>query len=75
MENPNIVDIKSVTIKRPRFSLKLSKSIRQAEKVSQVSDAGKNSDSNCYSKTKKKKKKEKILVAKIMKQSHAFKYF
>ena len=38
-ENPNIVDIKSVIIEYPKTSHKLSKSIRQAEKVSQVSSA------------------------------------
>ena len=32
-ENPNIVDIKSVIIEHPKTSHKLSKSIRQAEKV------------------------------------------
>ena len=33
-ENPNIIDIKSVTAENPRTSLKLSKTIRQAGKVS-----------------------------------------
>ena len=32
-ENPNIVDIKSVTTERPETSHKLSKTKRQAEKV------------------------------------------
>ena len=35
-ENPNIVDIKSVIIEHPKSSHKLSKTIRKAEKVSQV---------------------------------------
>ena len=39
-ENPNTVDIKSVTIQHPKTSHKLSRSIRQAKKVSQVSGAG-----------------------------------
>ena len=50
IENPNIVDIKSVTIKHSKTSRKLSKT----EKVSQV-DSGKNSNSPLYSKTKQKK--------------------
>ena len=33
-ENPNIIDIKSVTAENPRTSRKLSKTIRQAGKVS-----------------------------------------
>ena len=32
-ENPNIVDIKSVTTDRPKISLKLSKTIKNGEKV------------------------------------------
>ena len=44
MENPNIVDIKSVITKRPKTSHKLSKTIRQAEKVG--------SNSSLYSDTK-----------------------
>ena len=35
-ENPNIVGIKSVIIEHPKTSHKLSKTIRQAGKVSQV---------------------------------------
>ena len=37
MENPNIADTKSVIIEHPKTSHKLSKTVRQAEKVSQVS--------------------------------------
>ena len=36
IENPNIIDIKSVTIEHPKTSCKLSKTIRQAKKFSQV---------------------------------------
>ena len=44
-ESPNIVDIKSVTTEHPETSHKLSKTIRQAEKVG--------SNSSSYSDTKK----------------------
>ena len=53
IENPNIIDISSFTIEHLKTSRKLSKSIRQAEKVSQVSGADKNSTSPLYSETKK----------------------
>ena len=36
IENPNITDLKSVFIEHPKIFGKLSKTIRQAEKVSQV---------------------------------------
>ena len=49
------MSVKSVILEHPKTSLKLSKAIRQTEKVSQVG-AGKNSDSPLYSETKKKKK-------------------
>ena len=39
-ENPNVLEIKSVTIEHPKISCKLSKTIRQAVKVSQA-DFGK----------------------------------
>ena len=45
-ENPNIVDMKSFITEHPKTSLKLSKTIRQAEKVG--------SNSSLYSNTKKK---------------------
>ena len=45
LENKSIVDIKLVTIEHPKTFLKVSKSIRQAEKASQVCGAGKNCDS------------------------------
>ena len=41
-ENPNIVDIKSVTTERPETLHKLSKTIRQAEKVGSSSNAKQN---------------------------------
>ena len=47
-ENPNIVNTKSVIKERPKTSHKLSKTIRQAEKVFQVV-----SNSSLYSDTKK----------------------
>ena len=50
-ENPNIVDIKSVIIEHPKTSHKLSKTIRLAEKVSQVG-----CNSSFYRDTKKVKK-------------------
>ena len=52
IESPNIVDIKSVTIEHPKTSYKLSKTVRQAEKVSQVG-SGESSNSPLYSNTKK----------------------
>ena len=53
-ENPNIVDIKSVITEHPKTSHKLSKTIRQAEKVG--------SNSSLYSDTKN----VKIFLTKIM---------
>ena len=49
LENPNIVEIKSVIIEHQKTSRKLSKVTRQAVKVSQVSGSGKNSDYSSYS--------------------------
>ena len=51
-ENANIVDIKSVIIEHPKTSCKLSKTIRQAEKVSHVGSS-KSSNSPLDSETKK----------------------
>ena len=48
IENPNLVDIESVTIEHPKTSHKSLKVTRQAEKVSQVG-CGKNSYSRLYS--------------------------
>ena len=53
-ENPNIADIKLVIIEHPKTSHKLSKTMRQAEKASQVG-SGKSSNSSLYSDTKKVK--------------------
>ena len=50
-ENSNIAEIKPVIIEHPKMSHELSKTIRQAEKRSQVSY-----NSSLYSNTKKKKK-------------------
>ena len=49
----NIIDIKSVPLEHAKTSCKLSKTIRQAKKVSQVGGAGKNSTSPLYSETTK----------------------
>ena len=54
IENPNITDLKSVFIEHPKIFGKLSKTIRQAEKVSQVG-SDKNSNSSLYNETKKLK--------------------
>ena len=45
LENQNILDIKTVIIKHPKSSHKLSKTVRHTGKVSQVSGPGKNSNS------------------------------
>ena len=55
IENPNITDIKSVSIEHPKTSRKFSKIIRQTKKVSQVGCAGKNSTSPLYDETTKSK--------------------
>ena len=72
-EHPNTADIKLVTIEHPNTSRKLSKTIRQTEKVSQVSSANKNSDNPLYSETKKTEKFLNKNNVKITKRSHAFK--
>ena len=51
-ENPNIDDIKSLTNKHSKTSKKLSKTLRQVEKVLQVA-SGQRSKIPLYSKTKK----------------------
>ena len=53
-------------MEHPKTSRKISKSIRQDEKVSQVSDDGKSSNSLLYSETTKRQKA--ITYAKIIKQ-------
>ena len=63
VESPNIIDVKSVTIEHPKTSHKLSKTIRQGIKGSQVAGSGKSS-SPLYSKATKlefflEKKKQK----------------
>ena len=71
LENPNIIDIKSVTIEHLKTSNKLSKTIRQAEKVSQVGGAGKNCSSSVYSEPTKSETFLDEKSVKIMKWSHA----
>ena len=51
MENPKVVEIKSVFIEHPKTSHELSKTITQAKKVGAV----KNSDCPLHSETKKVK--------------------
>ena len=66
-ENPNIAEIKPVIIEHPKMSHELSKTIRQAEKRSQVTYY-----SSLYSNTKKKKFLNKKNVAPT-KRGHSFK--
>ena len=66
-ENPNVVDMKSVITKHPKPSHKLSKTIIQAEKVSQVG-----SNSSFYSDTKNNEKFLNEKNIKITKRAHAF---
>ena len=53
LKKPNIVDIKSAIIEHTKTTRKLTKPIRQTEKVSQIIGPGKNSNKPSYSKTKK----------------------
>ena len=53
IENPNIIDIKLVTVEHPETSCIFSKTIKQSKKVSQVGDGGKNSTSLWHSEIKK----------------------
>ena len=55
VENTNIFSIKIVFVELPKTIYKLSKTIWQAEKVSQEIGANKNSSSPLYSETKKMK--------------------
>ena len=71
LENSNIADIESVTIEHPKTSRKLSKTPRQAKKVS-LEGSGKSSNIPLYSETKKG---EKYLDVKITKRSHAYKCY
>ena len=64
-ENQNIVDIKSVITEHPKTSHKLSKTIRQAEKVG--------SNSSLYSNTRQSKNFLNEKNVKITKRAHAFK--
>ena len=71
LENSNIADIESVTIEHPKTSRKLSKTPRQAKKVS-LEGSGKSSNIPLYSETKKG---EKYLDVKKTKRSHAYKSY
>ena len=62
IENPNIVDIKSVNIEYPKTLNKVFKSMRQAKKVSPISGAGKKFDSLYIVKKKKSEKVMPVLV-------------
>ena len=78
IEKQNIIDIKSVTIEHPKTSCKVSKINRQAKKVSQVGDAGRNLTSCLYSETAKTEffhERKTTKNAKIMKQSHTSKHY
>ena len=55
LENPDIIDIKSVTIQHPKTSYELSKTIRQAKMISQLA-SGKNFNKPLYSKIIKSEK-------------------
>ena len=65
MQNPKIVDTKSVITEHPETSHKSSKTIRQDEKE--------RSNSSLYSDTKKSKKCLNQKNVKITKREHAFK--
>ena len=54
LETPNVFDIEPITIEHPKTYRKLSKTIRQTEKVSQVIGAGKNPKSLLFSDTTKR---------------------
>ena len=62
MENPNIINIKSVTIEHPKTSRKLSKTIKQAKKFSQVGGAIKNFTSPLYGAATKTFKLKKMYM-------------
>ena len=72
LENPNTVDIKSATIEHPKTDHKLFKTIRQAEKVSQVSGAEKKSTSPWYSHRKKGKIFWTKKMQKVTKNNYTF---
>lgn len=49
LENPNFIDIKSITIEHLKTSHKLHKTIRQAKEISRVIEPGKDSTIPLYS--------------------------
>ena len=69
IESPNVVDLKSVTMERPKTSYRLSKTIKHCKKVA----AGKDFNIHFYSKTTKHEIFLDEKNAKITKRSHAFK--
>ena len=69
-ESPNIINIKSVITEHPKNSHKLSKTIRQAENISQVSTY-----SSLYSDTKESKNFLNKRNLKITKRAPVFKVF
>ena len=85
LKKPNIVDIKSGIIEHTKTTHKLTKPIRQTEKVSQIIGPGKNSNKPSYSKTKngeilsekKLKNNETInlMVIKVIEMLIVSKYF
>ena len=72
-QQPNTLEnfIKSAAIEHRKSSQKLSKTLKQAEKVFQLNGADKNTTSPLYSETKKNLLDKKD--AKITKKSHALK--
>ena len=69
IENPNIIDIKSLTTEHPKTSYQLSKTIRQTKKVG----AGKNSTSLLDGETAKRGNFLDEKNVKLTKRSHAYK--
>ena len=72
VENPNIAGIKSVIIEHPKTLHKLPKTMKQIEKVFQVSGAGINSDNPLYSETKESEIVLNEKNGRRAKQSHIF---
>ena len=70
IESQNIFDIKSVTKEHLKTFPNLSRTIKQAKKVSQVGGTGKSSSSCSCSETAKNFDETKTKNAKKMKQSH-----
>ena len=71
LKNPNKIDIRSVTIEHPKTSHESSKTMRQAEKVSQEHNAGKNANSPLCKETTTSDKLLDEKNVKITKRLHA----